>query len=260
MTDTLAFDPTASQSAGGFDESMSSSQYGSELSADSAARFQDALDIAGAPPLTLAALQSPSGSSSTSDSAARIGTTAVQQQPSTATAQPPATNDQQSSAPSNGVGAAGVTAHAAATNTQAQAHEQRVQQAITHFESQGWTHAQAVGIVANLDAESGLDPNAHQHGGGPGYGLGQWEHPRQHDFQAWAGHDIQSSTFDEQLQFVQHELTGTQSAAGNALRRTTTVEGAASTVTRRYERPADTEGEAVRRADRARQIDSQIGH
>ena len=57
------------------------------------------------------------------------------------------------------------------------------------FESQGWTRAQAAGI-GNLQAESGVDPNRAQDGGGPGYGLAQWEGPRQvADFKAWAaGH------------------------------------------------------------------------
>ena len=148
----------------------------------------------------------------------------------------------------------------AAASTQAPTHDERVQHAVTYFEGKGWTHEQAVGIVANLDAESGLDPSIHQHGGGPGYGLGQWEAPRQHDFQAWAHHDIQHSTSDEQLGFVHHELTGTLSPAGNALRHATTAEGAASTVTRLYERPRDIEGEAVRRANRATQIENQTAH
>lgn len=138
-------------------------------------------------------------------------------------------------------------------------HEARLAQAVSYFQSQGWSREQAIGLVANLDAESGLDPNRHQSGGGPGYGLGQWEQPRQHDFEAWAGHDIHNSTFEEQLQFVQHELTSTQSTAGAALRRATTAESAARTVTRRYERPRDTEGEATRRAERAMQIESRIG-
>lgn len=222
---------------------MLDQQYGSESTADNAARFQDALAAADALPSTFATLQPPVNTgTSASDPGGDAGgadtsvdATAAQQQP-------------------------GVAADAAAADTQAPTHEQRVQQAVTYFEGQGWTQAQAVGIVANLDAESGLDPHSHQQGGGPGYGLGQWEHPRQQDFQAWAGHDIQHSTFAEQMRFTQHELTGTQSAAGNALRRATTAQGAASAVTRLYERPADTAGEAVRRADRARQIENHVGH
>lgn len=130
----------------------------------------------------------------------------------------------------------------------------RIDQAITYFEGQGWSRAQAIGIVANLDAESGMDAGIRQIGGGPGFGLAQWEGPRQADFRAWAGKDIRQSTFAEQLAFIQHELTGSERGAGNALRGATEAGEAASIVTRLYERPADSAGEAVRRAARAREI------
>jgi LysM repeat protein len=129
--------------------------------------------------------------------------------------------------------------------------QDRIDQATRFFEGQGWSHAQAIGIVANLDAESGMDANVRQIGGGPGYGLAQWENPRQRDFAAWAGKDIHQSTFNEQLRFIQHELTHSESAAGNALRGASTAREAAEIVTRLYERPADTAGEASRRGQRA---------
>lgn len=131
---------------------------------------------------------------------------------------------------------------------------QRIDQAIAYFEGQGWTRAQAVGIVANLDAESGMDPNINQIGGGPGYGLAQWEGPRQADFREWAGKDIRQSTFGEQLEFIQWELSNTEAGAARALRGADDPGEAAAIVTTRYERPADSAGEAVRRAERARDI------
>lgn len=154
---------------------------------------------------------------------------------------------------------ASVTQPAAATDgttavTGAGTRQERIDQAIGYFQSQGWTRAQAVGIVANLDAESGMDAGIRQIGGGPGFGLAQWEGPRQADFRAWAGRPIQGSSFQQQLDFIQHELTGTESRAGNALRRATSASEAASIVTRLYERPADTAGEAVRRAQHANDI------
>ena len=87
----------------------------------------------------------------------------------------------------------------------------RIDQAMAYFQSQGWSEAQAAGIVANLDAESGMAHNIHQIGGGPGYGLAQWEGPRQASFREWAGKDIQNSTFAEQLEFIQWELTASSS-------------------------------------------------
>ncbi|MBO9623381.1 MAG: LysM peptidoglycan-binding domain-containing protein [Sphingomonas sp.] len=130
----------------------------------------------------------------------------------------------------------------------------RIDQAMTFFQSQGWTRAQAAGIVANLDAESGMDAGIRQHGGGPGYGLAQWEGPRQADFAAWAGHDIRSSTFQEQLRFIQHELTTSESGAGNRLRQSSSAGDAAAIVCRYYERPADIVDDSAHRAQLANTI------
>lgn len=122
------------------------------------------------------------------------------------------------------------------------------------FIGKGWRPFQAAGIVANLQAESNVNPNQAQHGGGPGYGLAQWEHPRQQDFRAFAGHDIHQSTFTEQLEFIQHELEGTQKAAGRALMASTSASDAGAIICRLYERPADTERQAAYRAGLATKI------
>lgn len=132
--------------------------------------------------------------------------------------------------------------------------DQRIDQAITFFQNQGWTRDQAIGIVANLDMESRMDPGIRQIGGGPGYGLAQWEGPRQADFQAWAGRPIQGSSFEQQLRFVQHELSTTERGAANALRGATNPADAAEIVTRRYERPADVNGDSAERRVRANEI------
>lgn len=130
----------------------------------------------------------------------------------------------------------------------------RMDQAMTYFQAQGWTRAQAAGIVANLDAESRMEANIRQIGGGPGYGLAQWEGPRQADFAAWAGHDIRASTFEEQLAFVQHELTGSESAAGRRLAQATSAGDAGAIICRYYERPADIAGDSAYRAQLAATI------
>ena len=149
---------------------------------------------------------------------------------------------------------AGGVAPAAGIDAPAASRQGRIDQAIGFFEGQGWSRAQAIGIVANLDAESGMEAGIRQQGGGPGYGLAQWEGPRQAAFAQWAGHDIHGSSFGEQLRFIQHELTTTEGGAGRALRSATGAGEAASIVTRLYERPADTAGEASRRATRAETI------
>ncbi len=135
----------------------------------------------------------------------------------------------------------------------------RINQAMQYFMSQGWTRAQAAGIVANLQAESGLNSGIQQLGGGPGYGLAQWEGPRQADFARWAGLDIHGSSFGEQLQFVQYELTRTQSPAGNALQGAQNAADAGALVCRLYERPADIAGQSQYRAGLAQQIYASSG-
>lgn len=124
---------------------------------------------------------------------------------------------------------------------------QREQQALRYFVGMGWTPAQAAGIVANLLAESGLDP-AVVGDGGSAFGLAQWHPDRQAGFRALIGKDIRGSSFEDQLAYVHAELQGTEQAAGDALRACTTAAAAGATVSAKYERPADREGEATKRA------------
>lgn len=125
-----------------------------------------------------------------------------------------------------------------------------------YFESQGWTHAQAAGLVANLDRESAFSPNAlgdkDKSGNYQAYGLAQWHPDRQADFKAWSGHDIQGSTLDEQMRFVQYELTdGKEKHAGDTLRAAPNAATAAYAVNSDYERPKDVAGENTIRGQAA---------
>lgn len=138
---------------------------------------------------------------------------------------------------------------------QTPAEQARIDRAMEFFTGQGWSRAQAAGIVGNLWSESRVKHDQAQYGGGPGYGIAQWEGPRQADFAQWAGHDIRDSTMQEQLEFIQYELTNTESAVGNALRNATTADQAARIVMTRYERPADqSEGAQRGRANVAQEI------
>lgn len=157
-------------------------------------------------------------------------------------------------APASAQGSTLAAANDTGPATPATTRQGRIDQAMTYFQAQGWTRAQAAGIVANLDAESGMEASIRQIGGGPGYGLGQWEGPRQADFAAWAGHDIRSSTFQEQLEFVQHELSTTERGAANRLRQASNAGDAAAIVCRYYERPADIVGDSAHRAQLANGI------
>jgi hypothetical protein len=129
----------------------------------------------------------------------------------------------------------------------------RSAQAMTYFMGQGWSAEQAAGIVANLVKESGLNPKA-RGDSGHAYGLGQFHEDRQANFARFAGKDIRQSSFEEQLAFVQHELTGSESRAGRMLGAAASAYEAGETVSRRYERPRYADAEARARGALAEKL------
>jgi len=126
---------------------------------------------------------------------------------------------------------------------------------VRFFEQQGWSRNKAAGIAANLSTESSLNPQASGDNGNA-YGLGQWHGDRQKAFAAWAGRGIQGSSLEQQLKFVQYELTqGNEKAAGDMLRNAPDDPRiAGGIVSSQYERPADAAGEASRRGNLAAQL------
>ena len=114
------------------------------------------------------------------------------------------------------------------------------QTAVSFFQSKGWTKEQSAGIVANLQAESGvnLNPKAfNPAGGGKGAaGLAQWRGQRQTNFETFAGKPLSQATLQEQLAFVDHELKTTEKAAGTKLKATKSAADAAAVVNAYYER------------------------
>jgi hypothetical protein len=122
---------------------------------------------------------------------------------------------------------------------------------IAAFVSMGWTRQQAAGIVASIQRESSGDANAVGDSGNA-FGLAQWHRDRQADFAKWAGHDIRNSTRQEQLAFINYELReGKEKAAGTKLSAVNDARAAGDIVSRSYERPADVQGEATKRAQLA---------
>jgi hypothetical protein len=108
---------------------------------------------------------------------------------------------------------------------------------VDFFVQQGWTKEQAYGIAANISAESGFNPKG-SGDRGKAYGLAQWHPDRQADFAGWAGHDITASTAEEQLQFIQYELTqGKEQNAGRMLRGARNAREAGAAFSYAYERP-----------------------
>jgi hypothetical protein len=114
--------------------------------------------------------------------------------------------------------------------------------AMQYFMSQGWTQAQAAGIVGNLIQESNLNPASHNLRENA-QGIAQWtpRGRRQQIVEQYLGRPILTTTFEEQLGAIQWELTTVESNAGNRLRLATTPEDAAQIVDQFYERSAGTE-------------------
>jgi len=126
--------------------------------------------------------------------------------------------------------------------------------AVAFFQAKGWTKEQATGIVANLRQESQMNPAA-VGDNGAAYGVAQWHKDRQDNFAKFAGKDIRQSSLSEQLAFVDHELrNGTEQNAGRKLAAAKTAQEAGEVVSRLYERPANADTEAARRAQGAGSI------
>jgi hypothetical protein len=131
--------------------------------------------------------------------------------------------------------------------------QQLAGQAMQYFISQGWSHEQAAGIAASIKGESDFNPQL-PGDRGLAYGIAQWHPDRQANFQKVMGKPIRESTFGEQLQFMQWELTNTEAPAGGRLRGAKTASEAGAAVSQFYERPRDVEGEKRRRAASAEQM------
>ena len=133
--------------------------------------------------------------------------------------------------------------------------------ALRYFMSQGWTKAQAAGIVANLDAESGISANPiGWNDGGKAFGAGQWHADRQAQFKNVFGKDIRKSSLAEQLAFVQWELTHTFKKVGDQLKQASSAATAGQLVSSRYEIPAGGSKEAQNRGAAANKIVIQVNN
>ncbi|WAH56537.1 phage tail tip lysozyme [Pseudomonas silvicola] len=133
------------------------------------------------------------------------------------------------------------------------------QRAIQYFTQNGYSHAQAFGIVANLTRESGMSTGA-VGDNGQAYGLAQWHPDRQQSFKDFFGKDIRQSTEKDQLDFINYELQNSEKRAGLALSNTKTASEAADVFRRMYERPAEDASDAAKRIQLAQRLsDSKLG-
>lgn len=109
--------------------------------------------------------------------------------------------------------------------------------ALKVFQAHGWSKEQAAGIVGNLLHESSLRPGA-VGDGGASFGLAQWNGDRRKGLEAFAAaRGVSPEDFNTQLDYVNHELQNTETAAGQALKGATDVDSATRIVSEQYERP-----------------------
>lgn len=134
---------------------------------------------------------------------------------------------------------------------------EKARQAFDFFVSRGWSPAQASGLVANLQMESSMNERI-SGDGGKAYGLAQWHADRQAVFEKAFGKPIRSSTFAEQLAFVDYELRNNEKSAGQRLAQARSAAEAGDIVSRYYERPAAVEWDAARRSNAAKHYHAQV--
>lgn len=101
----------------------------------------------------------------------------------------------------------------------------------------------AQGIVANMMAESGLNPGINEvsplvAGSRGGYGLNQWTGPRRVQFEQFAkARGASPDDLNTQLDFTVWELHNTEKSAGNALLQAPDATTAAQIYSNQYLRP-----------------------
>jgi len=105
-----------------------------------------------------------------------------------------------------------------------------------YFKGRGFSGVQAAAWVGNFQQESALNPGAIQRGG-PGRGLAQWGGGRFTALQQFAARRKKPwQDMQTQLDFVWHELMGTESTAYRAIRAARTLKAAVDAIGRLYER------------------------
>ena len=111
--------------------------------------------------------------------------------------------------------------------------------AIQFYVKQGFTPAQASGIVARLSVESGNNLNPAALGDkGTAYGVAQWRGDRQQGLRDWAASQgLDPSRRETQLAYVPHEMKTRETGAWQRLQGATDHAGAVNAMMD-YERPA----------------------
>jgi hypothetical protein len=116
--------------------------------------------------------------------------------------------------------------------------------AFQFWKSQGYSDAQAAGWVANMMAESGGNAGA-RGDRGKAHGLFQWHPDRRAGILRGTGIDVSNASFEEQLRAAAWEAE--QRGDAHLVRQARSEEDAAAIISKKFERPANGDYEAMKR-------------
>lgn len=120
------------------------------------------------------------------------------------------------------------------------------EKAWNYFISLGLSPEQTAGILGNLQQESGIEPTRENYIGA--YGIAQWLDGRLTNLKNWSlSKGLDYRTLEAQLQFIWQELQTSENAAYQDLIAQTTVAGAATSFSKKFERPGAAEANIPRR-------------
>ena len=137
--------------------------------------------------------------------------------------------------------------------------DQRKTSLVKRLKLDGYSDAQAAGMVGSLIQESQLDPKIVNPNSGA-TGIGQWLGSRKKDFEQRYGKNLKDSSFDEQADFMVWELRNTEKRSGDLLRRAQTPEKAAEIHAWEYERPGVDEANIAKRKSYAASVYAAINN
>lgn len=122
------------------------------------------------------------------------------------------------------------------------------EEVINFLMGKGLSLEQSVGITANLQQESSLNPNA-KGDNGTSFGIAQWHKERGQYMMRWTESEgYTSNSLEGQLEFLWYELSTDYKNVLDELKNTNTPEEAAEVFVRKYEKPGNIEGEVNKRS------------
>lgn len=125
---------------------------------------------------------------------------------------------------------------------------QAKQSDLDFWKSQGYSTEQAAAIMANIQAESGGNPNKWGSNGENSYGLAQWHPDRAKKIKDGTGIDIYHASREKQMRAIAWEMKGQRKGFDDSkFRSMTDPAEAAAYFSRGYETPADTMTQAAKR-------------